>query len=84
MPINFAKRSVTTVHLSFLEGKIAQDVLRNFEERWIVENDGSDELLSFDEEEFNLEEVYEEEDSWNVQFMRSITSQSCQVVVREI
>ena len=33
-----------------------------------------------DEVEFNLEEEYQGDDSWNVQFLRSITSQSCQVL----
>jgi len=64
---------------SYVEGKIAQDVRRNFEERWNAEDDGSNELMYVDEEEFNLEEEYQGEDSWNVQFLRSITSQSCQV-----
>ncbi|XP_063685823.1 uncharacterized protein LOC134819675 isoform X2 [Bolinopsis microptera] len=63
---------------SYLEGKIAQDIRRNFEERWSAEDDGSNELNYLDESEYNLEEVYEGDDRWNVQFLRSITSQSCQ------
>ena len=64
-----------------MEGKVAQDVHRNFAERWIVEDDGSHELCYVGEEEFNLDaDLYEGDDSWNVQFLRSITSQSCQVL----
>lgn len=63
-----------------MEGKVAQDVLRNFEERWAREDDGSCGLVILDEEEFNMEEdVYDGEERWTVQFLRSITSQSCQV-----
>ncbi|XP_064116971.1 uncharacterized protein LOC135222709 isoform X2 [Macrobrachium nipponense] len=64
------------IHL-YVEGPAAGDILCNFQERWRRQAfDRENRLLGVTKDDFELEWEYSEEDSWNVQFFRSINSDS--------
>ena len=65
-----------------IEGPVALDIKKNFEERWSRQVDELESrLYEFDEEEFEFDApatcLEHEGGSWNVQLFRSITSESC-------
>ena len=65
-----------------IEGPVALDIKKNFEERWSRQvDDLESRLYEFDEEEFEFDAPAacpeNEGGSWNIQLFRSITSESC-------
>ena len=65
-----------------VEGPIALDIKKNYEERWSRQvGDLGNHLYEFNEEEFDFDAtascLEHEGGSWNIQLFRSITSESC-------
>ncbi len=65
-----------------VEGPVALDIMKNFEERWRRQaEDNVQDLIHLSEEEFSLDSTPEVPESeggpWSVQLFRSITSDSC-------
>ncbi|KAK7078978.1 hypothetical protein SK128_002386 [Halocaridina rubra] len=66
------------IHM-YVEGPAAHDILSNFVERWRRQaTDRENRLLPITEDEFVLDWETPSESSWNVQFFRSINSDSAQ------
>ncbi|CAL4138873.1 unnamed protein product [Meganyctiphanes norvegica] len=60
-----------------VEGQVAHDLMKNFIERWRCQApDRENRLYNITEEEFIMDWESTEENSWNVQFFRSINSDS--------
>ena len=66
-----------------VEGQIALDIMKNFEDRWCKQSgeDMEGKLLDLDESEFHLDASAKNEDHdggpWTIQLFRSITNDSC-------
>ncbi|XP_045620568.1 uncharacterized protein [Procambarus clarkii] len=66
------------IHM-YIEGPAALDILSNFVERWRRQApDRENRLLSISEDDFVLDWEVTDESPWNVQFFRSINSDSAQ------
>lgn len=74
---------------SRLEGPITLDILDNFETRWRKQaSDKIGSLYEITEDEFNIDFIPEVDDTdgghWNIQLLRSITSDSCEFDVDKL